>query len=355
MLMISMIEMIMQKLRQSKNKKKKQNGVRPDATGLPGFSVIMKCTCAIRQLAVGVTPDSLDEYLQMALIVCTGNGEIAQKDGMGNLLVVIKTGANNDLTALNNSSLFDDLLDDIAPVALFECNGVTFEKGYYLADDIYLQWSSFIKSFTAANLEKNALFKRKQKSARKDVERAFGVLQGHCHIICQPARAWTDNKLRRCVLSNLLLHGCYFIWLSAGCDDQLGFWCFQESMQRLYSYQSWEICVRRTLSFSLRGSAALQMQLLFLVAIQKMSLGRVNVGVRRMKEIDIKVMKLVGSLAVLLAVTGRLRKGKPNPCTIGFYPPMIKRDARTRKERVTTVTGELSVLAVCSLEFHRAM
>ncbi|GKA17426.1 putative nuclease HARBI1 [Tanacetum coccineum] len=34
--------------------------VRPDATGIPGFSVIMKCTSAIRQLAYGVTPDSLD-------------------------------------------------------------------------------------------------------------------------------------------------------------------------------------------------------------------------------------------------------------------------------------------------------
>ncbi|GJV76445.1 hypothetical protein Tco_1508029 [Tanacetum coccineum] len=37
--------------------------VRPDATGLPGFCVIMKCTSAIRQLAYGVTPDALDEYL----------------------------------------------------------------------------------------------------------------------------------------------------------------------------------------------------------------------------------------------------------------------------------------------------
>ncbi|GKD48475.1 hypothetical protein Tco_1277451 [Tanacetum coccineum] len=42
--------------------------VRPGATGLPGFSVIMKCTCAIRQLAYGVTPDSLNEYLQMVTI-----------------------------------------------------------------------------------------------------------------------------------------------------------------------------------------------------------------------------------------------------------------------------------------------
>ncbi|GKB51320.1 ALP1-like protein, partial [Tanacetum coccineum] len=64
-------------------------------------------------------------------------------------------GANNDLTNLNNSPLFDDLLDCIDPVAPFECNGVTFEKGYYLADDIYPQWASFVKSFTVASSEKN--------------------------------------------------------------------------------------------------------------------------------------------------------------------------------------------------------
>nr|GEX28378.1 F-box domain, leucine-rich repeat domain, L domain-like protein [Tanacetum cinerariifolium] len=58
-----------------------------------GSSVIRKCTCAIRQLAYGVTPDSLDVYLQM---------------------------------------------------------------------------------------ERNALFKQKQESARKDIERAFGILQGRC-------------------------------------------------------------------------------------------------------------------------------------------------------------------------------
>ncbi|GJW12280.1 ALP1-like protein [Tanacetum coccineum] len=88
-------------------------------------------------------------------------------------------GGNNDMSVLNNSPLFDDLLDDVALVAPFKYNGVAFEKGYYLADDIYLQWSSFVKSFMVANSEKNALFKWKQESARKDIERAFGVLQGH--------------------------------------------------------------------------------------------------------------------------------------------------------------------------------
>ncbi|GJU14911.1 hypothetical protein Tco_1142877 [Tanacetum coccineum] len=36
--------------------------IRYDCTGLKSFSVIMKCTSAIRQLAYGTTPDALDEY-----------------------------------------------------------------------------------------------------------------------------------------------------------------------------------------------------------------------------------------------------------------------------------------------------
>ncbi|GJY97729.1 ALP1-like protein [Tanacetum coccineum] len=47
--------------------------------------------------------------------------------------------ANNDINVLDNSPLFDDLLDDKAPVASFVVNGVGFEKGYYLADGIYSQ------------------------------------------------------------------------------------------------------------------------------------------------------------------------------------------------------------------------
>ncbi|GJZ50202.1 hypothetical protein Tco_0604392 [Tanacetum coccineum] len=44
-------------------------------------------------------------------------------------------------------------------------------------DVIYPQWATFVKSFTVARDEKNAVFERRQESARKDVERAFGVLQ----------------------------------------------------------------------------------------------------------------------------------------------------------------------------------
>ncbi|GJU09647.1 ALP1-like protein [Tanacetum coccineum] len=91
--------------------------------------------------------------------------------------------ANNDINVLDNSPLFDDLLDDKAPVAPYVLNGVWFEKGYYLADGIYPQWATFVKSFTVANDAKHAYFKKRQESARKDVKRAFGVLQGRWGII----------------------------------------------------------------------------------------------------------------------------------------------------------------------------
>ncbi|GJU38054.1 ALP1-like protein [Tanacetum coccineum] len=104
-------------------------------------------------------------------------------------------GANNDINVLDNSSLFDDLLDDKAPVALFVVNGVGFEKGYYLADGIYLQWATFVKSFMVANDAKHSYFKKRQESARNDVERAFGVPQGHWGIIAQPTRQYHVNNM----------------------------------------------------------------------------------------------------------------------------------------------------------------
>ncbi|GKC77372.1 ALP1-like protein isoform X1 [Tanacetum coccineum] len=88
-------------------------------------------------------------------------------------------GAHNDINVLDNSPLFDDLLNDIAPVVPYVVNSVGYEKGYYLADGIYPQWATFVKSFTVANDAKHAYFKKRQEGAWKDVERAFGVLQGH--------------------------------------------------------------------------------------------------------------------------------------------------------------------------------
>ncbi|GKC81686.1 ALP1-like protein [Tanacetum coccineum] len=113
-------------------------------------------------------------------------------------------GANNDLNVLDNSLLFDDILNDIALVAPFEVNGVGFENEYYLADGIYPQWPTFVKSFMVTNDEKHSYFKKQQEGARKDAERAFGVLQGRCGIIQQPSRQYHVNRIRRIMYSCII-------------------------------------------------------------------------------------------------------------------------------------------------------
>ncbi|GKD35390.1 ALP1-like protein isoform X1 [Tanacetum coccineum] len=116
------------------------------------------------------------------------------------------TGANNDINVLDNSPLFDDLLDDLVYVVQYVINGVQYRNGYYLADGIYPEWASFVKSFTVATDPKHTYFKQRQESARKDVERAFGVLQGRWGLIQQPARAYEVNTLRRIMYVGIIMH-----------------------------------------------------------------------------------------------------------------------------------------------------
>nr|GEX52794.1 hypothetical protein [Tanacetum cinerariifolium] len=115
-------------------------------------------------------------------------------------------GANNDLNVLYGSPLFDDELADTAPECAFVGNRHTYRNGYYLADGIYPAWSTFVKSFSVARDEKCLQFKRVQKAARKDIERAFGVLQGRWEIIRQPACAYQINMLKKIMYCCIMLH-----------------------------------------------------------------------------------------------------------------------------------------------------
>jgi hypothetical protein len=55
--------------------------------------------------------------------------------------------------------------------------------GYYLADKIYPNWATLVKTISAPVSLKHQVFVGTQESCRKDVERAFGVLQAKFKII----------------------------------------------------------------------------------------------------------------------------------------------------------------------------
>nr|KAJ0204335.1 hypothetical protein LSAT_V11C500246000 [Lactuca sativa] len=86
------------------------------------------------------------------------------------------TGSNNNRNVIQVSPLFNNILHGKAPDMLYVVNGNEYKYGYYLGDEIYLEYAIIVKSYSFPTDENRKLFKLAQESAWKDVERAFGVL-----------------------------------------------------------------------------------------------------------------------------------------------------------------------------------
>jgi hypothetical protein len=67
-------------------------------------------------------------------------------------------------------------------------NGNRYTMGYYLADGIYPSWAMFVKAFQCPQGNKKVHFTRAQEALRKDMERAFGVLQSRFAMVWGPAK-----------------------------------------------------------------------------------------------------------------------------------------------------------------------
>ncbi|XP_057793016.1 uncharacterized protein LOC131009618 [Salvia miltiorrhiza] len=150
------------------------------------LKLFKKCTAAIRLLATGVNADTFDEYLKVA----DTTRRLCLKRFCKAVIQAYRDNSNNDINVLNQSLLFSDVLDGTAAPVIFEANRRYYQMGYYLCDDIYTEWRCFVKSPPMAINPKEARFKKMQELARKDVERAFGVLQARWGIIRSPSRNW---------------------------------------------------------------------------------------------------------------------------------------------------------------------
>ncbi|GJR76394.1 ALP1-like protein [Tanacetum coccineum] len=207
---------------------------RDDCAGHRGISALMKCTSAIRQLAYGCVHDSLDEYLQnvsksfvrmLGSIDCTNwswancpvafKAQFSRGDHGPDPFILLEaiasndlwiwhaffgvSGMNNDVNVLRQSPLFNDLKSGRASDVPFVANNVPYKRRYYLTNGIYPQWSVLIKSIKnpGTNDHKRILYKIKHEAARKDVERAFGVLKQKWKIVKYPALELTRKEQHR--------------------------------------------------------------------------------------------------------------------------------------------------------------
>ena len=99
-----------------------------------------------------------------------------------------------------------ELAQGHAPSVNYSINGHDYTMRYYLADGIYSQWSTFVKTILAPLETKKKHFARVQETCRKDVKCAFGILQARFSIVRGPARFWNEATLNDIMNACIILH-----------------------------------------------------------------------------------------------------------------------------------------------------
>uniref|UniRef100_A0A0D3DNS6 DDE Tnp4 domain-containing protein n=1 Tax=Brassica oleracea var. oleracea TaxID=109376 RepID=A0A0D3DNS6_BRAOL len=225
---------------------------RRDATGRFGHSPLQNATAAIRMMAYGCPADAVDEYLRLGettALLCLEHfvegiinifGDLSKnthaKRSSTTTLYWRETRISRDdrkhrLYALGVEDLsnrmerliytwirkanycargcsFTRSLDMAcrAPKVKYIVNGHEYHLAYYLTDDIYPKWATFVQSIPLPQGRKASLFASHQEAVRKDVERAFGVLQARFAIVKNPALTWDKIKIGKIMRACIILH-----------------------------------------------------------------------------------------------------------------------------------------------------
>ncbi|XP_024163735.1 uncharacterized protein LOC112170623 [Rosa chinensis] len=204
-----------------------------DASGRVGLSTEQKLTCAMRTLAYGLPADLCDEFLDVvestALEIlshftraiwnvyhdhylCRPTPaylqrllDVADERGFPGMVGSLDCSLN-DINVLGMSPLFKEICTGEAPRVSYHVGDREYGQCYYLVDGIYPKWGSFVKAIRNPITPEQAHFTKMQESYRKDVERAFGILQARFAIVRGPARGWDREDLSYIMMTCIILH-----------------------------------------------------------------------------------------------------------------------------------------------------
>ncbi|CAL9024546.1 unnamed protein product [Prunus brigantina] len=185
-----------------------------DATGILGLLPKQKLTAVIRMLAIDCM------HWQWKNCPTALQGDYGNRKGQKSIILEAVAGfdtwvwhaffgvaeSQNDLNVLGQSPVFNDVLRGQGPNITYQVNNTVYQTGYYLADGIYLRWTTFVKSIPNPRSQKQKLFATYQEGYRKDVERCFGILQARWLIIRGAARMFDEEILRSIMMTCIILH-----------------------------------------------------------------------------------------------------------------------------------------------------
>ena len=121
-------------------------------------------------------------------------------------------GTNNDINIWDVSSLQEMFLSREFNMDVdfpFQIDGKTFQRLWCLVDGIYPPIGRFVKTIPVAVGRVMQLFVEWQESARKDSERAFGILVRKFQLLARPIEHWNiedvKNQMYGCVIMHNLM------------------------------------------------------------------------------------------------------------------------------------------------------
>ncbi|XP_047948770.1 uncharacterized protein LOC125194555 [Salvia hispanica] len=125
-----------------------------------------------------------------------------------NCPTALKGMSNNDINILQSSPLFNDQCNGVGPSISFVANDNQHDKRYYLVDEIYPNWSVFVKTIKHPLGQKKTYFASREEAARKDVERTFGVLQSRWAVVkgLNGRRQWYIPNIGDVMYACIIMH-----------------------------------------------------------------------------------------------------------------------------------------------------
>ncbi|XP_074373857.1 uncharacterized protein LOC141714224 [Apium graveolens] len=181
---------------------------RTDVLGVRGLSSLQKVTAAVRMLAYGTAADVVDDYVRI--------GESTSVESLKRFVkAIVEIFVAEYLRRPNTEDVSRLLVENErrgfpaegrGPEVKYTINGNEYNMGYYLADGIYPSWPTFVKTIPKPQGNKRKFFAAAQESVRKDVERAFGVLQSRFAMVRGPSRFWDVDTMKYIMTACIILH-----------------------------------------------------------------------------------------------------------------------------------------------------